>query len=138
MPPPADISGLRSFLDAVQFYGKSIPNLYTMTEPLTSITRRDMPWKWGEEQQAALLRLKTIFSKDKNLVHYDPHLDIRISCDASIVEIGTVLFHHSPDGSKHPNANASKTLSPTQRRHNQIQQETLEVIFGLKKFHHFL
>ena len=31
-----------------------------------------------------------------------------------------------------------KTLSPTQRRYSQIQREALAVIFGLKKFHHFL
>ena len=32
----------------------------------------------------------------------------------------------------------SKTLTPTQRRYSQIQKEALAVIFGLKKFHHFL
>ena len=109
-----------------------------MTEPLTRLTRRDMPWKWGEEQQAAFQHLKTILSKDTILVHYDPHLDIGISCDASNVGIGTVLFHRYPDGSERPIANASKTLSPTQRRYSQIQREALAVIFGLKKFHHFL
>ena len=72
MPPPTDITGLWSFLGAVQFYGKFIPNLSTMTEPLTHLTRRDMPWKWGEEQQAAFQHLKTILSKDTILVHYEP------------------------------------------------------------------
>ena len=132
MPPPTDITGLWSFLGTVQFYGKFIPNLSMMTEPLTHLTRRDMPWKWGEEQQAAFQCLKTILSKDTILVHYDPHLDIGISCDASNVGIGTMLFHHYPDGSEHPIANASKTLSPTQCRYSQIQREALAVIFGLR------
>ena len=100
MPSPTDITGLRSFLGTVQFYRKFIPNLSTMTELLTRLTCRDMPWKWGEEQQAAFQCLKTILSKDTILVHYDPHLDIGISCDASNVGIGTVLFHCYPDGSE--------------------------------------
>ena len=84
-----------------------------MTEPLTGLTCRDMPWKWGEEQQAAFQRLKRILSKDRVVVHYDPHLNIGISCDATNVGIGTVLFHHNPDGSERPIAKASKALSPT-------------------------
>ena len=56
----------------------------------------------------AFQRLKTILSKDTILVHNDPHLIIGISCDASNVGIGTVLFHHYADGSEHPMANTSK------------------------------
>ena len=41
-----------------------------------------------------------------------------------------LLFHRYPDGNECPIANASKTLSPTQCRHSQIQQEELAVIFG--------
>ena len=138
MPPPTDVAGLRSFLGAVQFYGKFIPNLSMMTEPLTRLTRKAMPWTWRAEQQAAFQHLKEELCKDTVLAHYDPNLEIGISCDASNVGIGAVLFHRYPDGSERPIANASKTLSPTQRRYSQIQREALSVIFGLKKFHHFL
>ena len=69
-------------------------------------------------------------SQDTILLHYDLNLDIGISCDASNVGIETMLFHCYPDGSDHPMANASKTLSPTQRRRSQIQREALAVIFG--------
>ena len=31
MPEPTDVSSLRSFMGSVQFYGKLIPNLYTIT-----------------------------------------------------------------------------------------------------------
>ena len=132
------ISRLQSFLGTVQFYGKFIPNLLTMTDSLSRLTCRDIPWKCREEQQAAFQHLKTIFNKDTILVHYDPHLDIGISSEASNVGIGTMLFHYYPYGCKRPIANASKKLSPTQRRYTQIQREALAVIFGLKNCHHFL
>ena len=138
MPPPTDVASLRSFLGAVQFYGKFIPNLSTMTEPLTRLTRKGTAWTWSAEEQAAFQRLKNVLCEDTVLAHYDPNLEIGISCDASNVGIGTVLFHRYPDGSERPIANVSKTLTPTQRRYSQIQKEALAVIFGLKKFHHFL
>ncbi|RUS91013.1 hypothetical protein EGW08_001230 [Elysia chlorotica] len=63
---------------------------------------------------------------------------VGISCDASDVGIGCVLFHRYNDGSERPIANASKTLTQTQRRYSQIQKEALAIIFGLHKFHQFL
>jgi len=138
MPPPTDVAGVRAFLGAVQFYGKFIPNLSTRTKPLTRLTRKARPWTWRAEQQAAFQHLKDELCNDTVLARYDPNLEIGISCDASRVGIGAVLFHRYPDGSERPIANASKTLTPTQRRYSQIQREALAVRYGLQKFQHFL
>ena len=68
----------------------------------------------------------------------DPSLPVGISCDASEVGLGAVLFHRYPDGSERPIANTSKTLTSTQRRYSQIPKEALAIIFALNKFHQFL
>ena len=82
--------------------------------------------------------MKDWLCTDTVLAHFDPSLDIRISCDASDYGIGAVLFHRFPDGSERPIANVSKTLSPAQRRYSQIHKEALAIIFALTKFHQFL
>ncbi len=43
MPPPTDVSSLKSFLGSVQFYGKFIPNLATMAEPLYRLMKKANP-----------------------------------------------------------------------------------------------
>ena len=43
MPPPKDVSSLKSFLGSVQFYGKFIPNLASMVEPLYPLTKKATP-----------------------------------------------------------------------------------------------
>ena len=48
------------------------------------------------------------------------------------------MFHRYKDGSERPIANASKTLTETQRRYSQIQKEALSIVFALHKFHQFL
>ncbi|KAL5489032.1 hypothetical protein EMCRGX_G018076 [Ephydatia muelleri] len=53
MPPPTDSAGLRSFLGSVQFYSKFLPDLATVTEPLHNLTRKNVKWKWGAEEQSA-------------------------------------------------------------------------------------
>lgn len=120
MPPPTNVSTLRSFLGSVQFYSKFIHNFSTLTEPLTRLTRKDTPWRWGGEEQAAFQRLRDLLCTDAVLAHFDPAQQIGISCDASEVGIGAVLFHRYADGAERPIANASKTLTDTQRRYNQI------------------
>ena len=138
MPPPTNTSMLRSFLGSVQFYGKFIPDLATLAEPLNRLLRRDTPWTWGAREQQAFEALKDELGKEHVLAHFDPTIPVGMACDASNVGIGAVLFHRYPDGSERPISNVSKTLNDTQRRYSQVHKEALAVIFGLKKFHQFL
>ena len=138
MPPPVNVSQLRSFLGSVQFYHKFLPDLSTMSQPLHHLTKKNIKWNWGPPETKAFNNLKQLLSKDTVLAHFDPTRDIGISCDASDVGIGAVLFHRYSDGSERPIANVSKTLNSAQRNYSQIQKEALSIIFALSKYHHYL
>ena len=139
MDPPTDVSSLKSFLGSVQFYAKFLPpNLATISAPLFKLTKKNNPWKWGEEEQKAFKRLKELLSSENVLVHFDKNVPIGIACDASNIGIGAVLFHRFKDGSERPIANVSKTLTEAQRNYSQIQKEALAIVFGLKKFYQYL
>ena len=138
MPPPTDVSSLKSFLGSVQFYGKFIPNLASMAEPLYRLTKKATPWKWEDEEQAAFEQLKNVLSSDQVLVHFDPNKTLVLVCDTSNVGIGAVLVHRYMVGSERPIANMSKTLTAAERNYSQIHKETLSIIFGLKKFYQYL
>ena len=138
MPPPTDVSTLKSFLGSVQFYGKFIPNLSTLAEPLFKLTKKAVTWKWEKEEQTAFEHLKTVLASNQVLVHFDPSKPLGLACDASNVGIGAVLFHRYPDGSERPIANVSKTLTVAERNYSQIHKEALAIIFGLRKFYQYL
>ena len=72
------------------------------------------------------------------LAHFDPSCPVGISCEASDAGVGAMLFCRYKDNTERPIANASKTLTATQKRYPQIQKEALSIIFALKKFHQFL
>ena len=72
------------------------------------------------------------------MVYFDPSLPIGISCDASSVGVGAVLFYRYPDGSERPISNVSKTLTTSQRNYSQVQKEALAFVFALKKFFQYL
>ena len=53
MPAPTNVSSLRSFLGSVQFYGKFLPNLSTVSEPHL---QGKTPNGFGVKQNKLLLR----------------------------------------------------------------------------------
>ena len=138
MPRPHNLSTLKSFLGSVQFYGKFLPNLSTITEPLHKLTRNGVEWKWKKKEKEAFQTGKDMLCTDMVPAHFDPSLPIDISCDASNMGIGAVLFHRFQNGQKRPIANASKTLTESQRKYSQIQKEALAIVLALRKYHQYL
>lgn len=54
MPRRTDLSSLKSLLGSVLSYRKFIPNLATTVE----WNKKEFPWKWWDEEQAAFEHLK--------------------------------------------------------------------------------
>ena len=103
-------------------------DLATICKPLYRLTKKNIPYKWEDAQQKTFQHLKQLLSSENVFVHFDKDLSVGISCDASNIEIGAVLFHHYPDGSECPIANISKILSGVQRNYSQIQKEIMSIM----------
>ena len=135
MPPPTDVPAFRLFLGSVQFYAKFLPpDVTSVSEPLYRLTRKEVPWRWRQQEVVAFNSLKKLLATDNVLMHFDESLPIGIACDASDVGIGAVLFQRYPDGNERQISNVSKILTSSQRNYSQMQKEVLEIIFALKKF----
>ena len=46
VPPPTDVSKLRSFLGMVNHYGKFVKRLTDLSAPLNKLLRKDEQWNW--------------------------------------------------------------------------------------------
>ena len=136
-PAPKNPTELKSFLGMLNFYGKFIPNLSSILEPLHSLLRKDVVWKWEVEQQEAFHKAKTHLQSSDVLVHYAPEKELVVSCDASPYGVGAVLSHVLEDGSERPVAYAWRTLSTAERNYSHLDKEAPAVVFAVKSSTNF-
>ena len=122
----------------VNCYGKFLPNLANTLTPLYRLLQKNIAWYWGDNQKRAFQTAKSQLTLADLLTHFDPDRKLIMSCDASPYGLGAVLAHELEDESDRPIAYASRTLAPAERKYPQIEKEGLAVVFGVKKFHHYL
>ena len=91
MPEPKNVSELSTFLGMATYYGKYIKDYSTMTAPLNKLRQQDVPWTWGPDQNKAFQAVKAALVSSDVLIHYDPHLELKLDCDASAVGLGAVF-----------------------------------------------
>ena len=137
-PAPKNIGELVSFLGAVNYYRRYLPNLATVIAPLDNLRQKGVKWTWTNLEQSAFDKLKELLCSRTVLTLYDPSLPLKLDTDASSVGLGAVLSHVFPDGSERPLEYISRTLSPAERRYAQIDREALAIIWAVKRFHIYL
>jgi hypothetical protein len=90
--PPKDVRGVRGFLGVLNFIKNHIPRRAEICEPITRLTKKDVKFIWGEEQQRAFDKLKAVVSEAILLTYPNPNRPFDIYPDASSTyAMGAVL-----------------------------------------------
>ena len=124
-PEPRDIKELCAFLGLVNYYGRFINQLSTLTQPLNALLGKGVRWSWTKSYKKAFQMLKEKLASSEVLAYYDPKLPLQLlDFDASAYGVGAVAY-------------ASHTLTPAERNNVQIEKEGLALIYEVKKFHKY-
>ncbi len=90
-PTPSNVHDIRNFLELINFYRKFIKSCASLCKPLTSLTRKDVPFVWDDKAQEAFDSLKGRITSAPVLALPDPTRPYVIHCDASDFAVGAVL-----------------------------------------------
>jgi hypothetical protein len=137
-PAPEDITQLRSFLGFINQYSKFISHCATILAPLSRLLQKGVKWEWDQSCNDAFVKIKKKFLTSGVLVHYDSTLPLKLVCDGSPYGVGAALFHVYPSGEERPIGFGSRVLTKSEQNYAQFDREALSIVYGVKKFHHFL
>ena len=126
---PQNASETRSFLGLLNYCGRLIPDLATISEPLRRLTKVGAPLVFGRKQKEAFEEMKRRLSSAETSGYFDK--------DASPVGCRAVLRQTHEDGSKIVSY-ASPSLTETDRRYSQTEMEALALIWACEKFHPYI
>ncbi|KAK6763899.1 hypothetical protein RB195_024291 [Necator americanus] len=91
--------------------------MHQLRAPLEALLKKNVPFKWNEECEAAFNRAKEVLASDLLVMRFDPSLDIIVAADASDYGIGSEILHRMPDGTEKAICHASKVCRKELRSH---------------------
>jgi len=135
---PRNVKDVRKFLGLANYYRRFIKNFAQVARPMNVLTRKDINWRWKEEQQKAFDELKRVFTTRLVLAAPDLDKEFRVEADASNYATGGVLSMKGSNELWRPVAFISKSLSDTERNYEIHDKEMLAVVKCLEAWRHFL
>ena len=135
---PESKEAVRSFLGMIGFLSKFIPRYAELTAPLRTLTRKEVKFSWGKEQQQAFEKLKRSITSDSVIAFFDPRRPITLRCEASFNEgISAGLFQETEEGSR-PVHFISRALTDTEKRYSQTEKDALSIAWAKERLRMYL
>ncbi|KZR96271.1 Uncharacterized protein APZ42_009485, partial [Daphnia magna] len=131
------VKRVQSFLGLCSYYRRHIQNFAAIARPLTSLTKKDIPFIWGTDQVSSFNALKAALTSAPVLAHPNYDLPMEILPDTCGFGIGVVLAQRI-DGVERPVAYASRLLSRSETNYSITEKEGLALVWCLTKFRCFV
>lgn len=136
-PVPKNVREIKSFLGLSGYYRRFINNYGQIAKPLTTLLKKDVPFRWSDLCQESFENLKNLLTKSPILQYPDFTKPFNLTCDASNYAVGCVLSQ-GPIGKDLPIAYASRTLNKAEINYNTTEKELTSIVWGIKVFRPYL
>ncbi|GBN31791.1 Transposon Tf2-9 polyprotein [Araneus ventricosus] len=135
--PPRTVKQVRRFLGLCGFYRSLIPGFAELTECLTQLTRKNVPFQWTPTHQEAFKKLQDVFFTKPFVRLPDWDKPFVLNTDASGQAISGILLQEH-EGKLHPISYYSKTLSNSERNYPAIKLELFAIYKSVHAFKTYL
>ena len=120
------------------YLSKFIPRYASLTAPLREITRTDVHFRWGPEQDKAFQEIKQAINSEDTMAFFDPNKSIIVRAEASFHGgLSAGLFQETEKGVQ-PVHFISRAMKDHETRYSQTEKDALAIQWTKKKFSLYL
>ena len=143
---PKTVKEKKSFLGLANLYRRFIPEMATLSRPLTALTRKDkstrrfVKFDWSQECELAFNQIKDRLVSAPVLRPPDMNKPFTLWTVATYSElgIGAVLEQVADDGESHPVACASRCTNQAEQKYDVSELEVAALVYALEHFQVYL
>jgi hypothetical protein len=138
-PIPKSVKDVQSFHGFANFYRRFVTGYSKITKPLTNLTRKEVPFVWSAQCQAAFEALKSAFTSAGILAHFQPEFQTVVETDASDYAVAAVLSQEHPETKElRPVAFYSRSMTPAELNYEIYDKELLAIFAAFKEWRSYL
>ena len=134
---PTTVTGCRSFVGMVNFLSIFCQDLQKHLKPIYDLTRKDRPFKWGQEQQTTFNEIKSRLQKPPVLHLPDSKERFHLYSDTSKYAMGSALYQ-IPNGKSKLIAYVSNSLPEAAKNYSITELEMHRLAINIASFAHLL
>lgn len=131
---PRNVHEVRQFIGLCSYFRKFIHNFAVIARPLTELTKKNITFHWGNDQNHSFEELKSRLCTKPVLAIYDRTLPTEIHTDASKLGIAGILLQKQTDGTLRPVMYFSRVTTKEESFYHSYELETLAVVESLRRF----
>ena len=138
-PKPTTAKKTKSFVCAMSYYRKFLPNFAETARPLLELAAaHHKQFKWKQEHDVAFYKLIDLLVTHTTLNIPNPDKPFYVQTDASDYCGAGRVFQKDEDGNELLIACVSRTFTKTERKYGVFRKETLSLLDALKSMDFFL
>ena len=137
-PIPESVLDIQVFLGFSNFYHYFIEGYSRVVLPITRLLRKGQLFVWSAEEQASFDKLKSLFTSEPILHHFDPELPTTVHVDSSGWAVSGIVSQPDANGILHPIAFWSRKCIPVECNYDIHDREMLAIVECFKHWHNYL